>query len=156
LCSADGINTTVAFEDESGGTRISDCYFDNANLKLSGFRGTTVVNSFFNGGARLEIAKPASVRGKISPTNLECQYWDGAVCKLVVTGNQMLCAKAGCATINTTYAIPAASNVFVHSNAFEGVNSSVCSLKSKCTGEEDCKSLFGPCSSALNDRHTLA
>ena len=87
----DGANTTVAFEDQSGGTRISDCYFDNANLKLSGFRGTTVVNSFFNGGARLEIAKPRSVRGRISPTNPDCQYWDGAVCTCSVIYICIIC-----------------------------------------------------------------
>ena len=143
--SPDGANTTVAFSEESGGTRISDCYFDNANLKVSGFRGTTIVNNFFNGGARLEIATPYDKRGKIDPESEECQYWDGAVCKLVVTGNQMLCAKAGCATVNATYAIPAASNVFVHSNAFEGANASVCSQKSSCMGEADCRALLGPC-----------
>ena len=60
----------------------------------------------------------------------------------------MYCGSAGCATINTTYAIPAASNIMIHSNAYEGVNSSVCSLKSSCIGEDDCRSLLGPCEHA--------
>ena len=148
-----GANTTIGFSEEAGGSRITDSYFDNSVLRVSGFRGTTIANNLFNGCARLEIAEPAHVKGKINTESPDCQYWDGAVCNLLVTGNQMLCAPCAtcgrnCATINTTYMIPAASDVHVHSNAFEGPNTSVCSQRSSCMGEEDCRALLGPCDPA--------
>lgn len=42
-----GANTTVAFAEEAGGSRITDCYFDNAIVRVSGFRGNTIANNFF-------------------------------------------------------------------------------------------------------------
>eukprot|EP00041_Stephanoeca_diplocostata_P015989 m.310998 g.310998 ORF g.310998 m.310998 type:complete len:358 (+) comp20216_c0_seq13:110-1183(+) len=50
-----GANNTIGFADEAGATRISDSYIDNCDLVLSGYRGTTITNNFFNGGARLVL-----------------------------------------------------------------------------------------------------
>ena len=56
-----GFNTTIAFADETGSTRVNDCYFDNAIVAISGYRGTLIANSYFNGGSRLVLAPPVKV-----------------------------------------------------------------------------------------------
>ena len=161
--SARGANTTVAFADEAGGSRITDCYFDNADLVISGYRGSTISNSYFNSGANL-VLKPPTTVSKDQPVNLtdpHCQYWRGAVCALTVVANQFLCgatSKAGggrtcpiqCATIDTSqYAIPAAADVYLSSNAFEGKapDASVCTRDGRhsCAGTQDCGKLFTTC-----------
>jgi hypothetical protein len=80
----------------AGASRISDCYFDNAVLRVSGYRGSTISNSYFNAGARLELAqsKDSSDNGKINQTDEHCQYWRGAVCGMVVTSNRFSCSGA--------------------------------------------------------------
>jgi hypothetical protein len=139
------VNTTVAFSEESGATRISDCYFDNAVLRVSGYRGSTISNSYFNAGARLELAQSKdSGKGKIDPTDANCQYWKGAVCGMVVTSNRFSCSGLTCATINVSHAIPAAASIYVHDNTFESSNASVCSTKHSCFGDS-CKTLLGRC-----------
>jgi hypothetical protein len=143
-------NTTVAFSEESGATRISDCYFDNAVLRVTGYRGSTVTNCYFNAGARLELAQSKDMgKGKIDPTDSNCQYWRGAVCGMVVTSNRFSCYGSSCSTINITYSIPAASSMYVHDNSFESWNASVCSTNHSCLGDT-CKTLFGRCEQALS------
>eukprot|EP00041_Stephanoeca_diplocostata_P015990 m.311066 g.311066 ORF g.311066 m.311066 type:complete len:168 (+) comp20216_c0_seq19:180-683(+) len=56
-----GANNTIGFADEAGATRISDSYIDNCDLVLSGYRGTTITNNFFNGGARLVLVCAGAV-----------------------------------------------------------------------------------------------
>ena len=139
-----GANNTVGFADESGGgTRITDCYFDNAVLRVSGYRGTTVTNSLFNGGSRLELA--ASLRpGAPVASDPNCQYWKGAVCGLIVRNNQFLCGKMGCAGIDASYAFPQAAHVYVGDNSFE--NASTCTPKAhSCRGVAECAALLAPC-----------
>ena len=165
--SARSANTTVAFADETGGSRISDCYFDNADLVISGYRGSTVSGSYFNAGANLVLKPPANEpTGKVNLTDPQCQYWKGAVCALTVVANHFLCgatckaagAAGGgrtcptqCATIDTSqYAIPAAADVHLSSNSFEGkapVDASVCTRDGRhsCAGTEDCEQLFTTC-----------
>lgn len=107
------------------------------------YRGTTVVNSYFNGHARLELAVPAT-SGSPDPTSNECQYWRGAMCGLVVTANQFSCSNGMCATIDTTLYTPGqADQMHVAGNAFEQSNSSaVCTAKSTCDSKDDCKTLW--------------
>jgi hypothetical protein len=175
-------NTTVAFADEVGSSRISDCYFDNALVEISGYRGSTITNCYFNGGSRLILAPPVKVKKqhnqtvavpmctegapcKINATDPQCQYWKGAVCGLVVTNSRFQCdatcksdaldvpdaaCPVQCATINTTaYAIPAAADIYVENNAFEGKapDVSVCTKGGKrgCIGKGDCEGLFSRC-----------
>eukprot|EP00937_MAST-01D_sp_MAST-1D-sp2_P005467 g5467.t1 len=137
-------NNTVAFADESGGgTRISDSYFDNAVVRISGYRGTTITNSLFNGGARLQLA-PSLRPGTPDPAATDCQYWRGAVCGLIVRDNQFECGKMGCAGIDVGYAFPQAAHVYVESNAFE--NASLCTAGvHSCKGVKDCAQLLKPC-----------
>ena len=123
---------------------MRSCYFDNAVLRVSGYRGTTVTNSYFNAGARLELAKSKDSGGKINRADATCQYWRGAVCGMIVTNNRFSCQGPSCATINVSHVIPAASSIYVHSNSFENASSSVCSTKHSCFGDE-CKTLFSTC-----------
>ena len=70
-CTADAslsVNTTVGFADEVGSSRVSDCYFDNSLVVLSGYRGTTFVNNYFNGGARLVLAPPVKIEQRENQT----------------------------------------------------------------------------------------
>ena len=137
-------NNTIAFADESGGgTRISDSYFDNAVVRISGYRGSTLTNSLFNGGARLELA-PSLYPGTPDPAATDCQYWRGAVCGLIVRNNQFLCGKMGCASIDVSYEFPQAAHVYIESNAFE--NASLCTGDvHSCKGAADCAQLLKPC-----------
>ena len=61
-------NTTVGFADEVGSSRVSDCYFDNSLVVLSGYRGTTFVNNYFNGGARLVVNPPVKIEQRENQT----------------------------------------------------------------------------------------
>ena len=146
-------NRTVAFAEESGGgTRISDLYIDNGVLRISGYRGTTVTNCFFNGGSALELAPNVHPPRPLIPSDTTCQYWRGSVCSLVVTNNQFLCANPNqCATINTAPLFPTlaqARMVYLANNAFEGgTNASVCTTPNvhSCTGAASCAGMFARC-----------
>lgn len=140
-----GPNNTVALADESGGgTRISGCYFDNSVVRITGYRGTTLTNSLFNGGARLELA-PSVQPGTPSPSATDCQYWKGAVCSLIIKNNQFLCGKMGCAVFNISYGFTQAAQVYVESNAFENASTCTTGGRHSCAGAEDCARLLGPC-----------
>lgn len=142
---ATGDNLTVAFSEEGGADRITDCYFDNARLRITGYRGTLVANSYFNGRARLELA-PNPQSGSINVTDPQCQYWRGAMCGLIVTGNRFSCASDSCAVLDTTlFTPPQANEVYVATNAFENTTATVCSMKDSCLGANDCGKLFGAC-----------
>jgi hypothetical protein len=72
------------------------------------------------------------------------RYWNGAVCKLLVTGNQMLCG--------VTFIYPSSinSSFFLSRNASLQTGQNLAGKRratwgSSCMGEEDCKSLLGPC-----------
>ena len=118
---------------------------------MSGYRGSTISNSFFNAGARLELAQSKdSGKGRIDPTDSNCQYWHGAVCGMVVTSNRFSCSGTTCASINISHAIPAAASIYVHGNTFESSNASVCSNKHSCFGDS-CKTLFGRCDISKSD-----
>lgn len=169
---ASGDNLTVGFLDESGTTQITNMYMDNCRMVLQGGgRGTTVTNSFFNGRATLELTPPppaaaaaaatgstaaaatgstaASASASASapdPSDPHCQYWRGAMCAHIITGNRFDCDGDMCSTVNVSTWTPLqAAGVIVRDNVFEGPNSSVCSLKSSCVGSDDCSTLFGPC-----------
>ena len=120
-------------------------------MRVSGYRGSTISNSFFNAGARLELAQSKdSGKGRIDPTDSNCQYWHGAVCGMVVTSNRFSCSGTTCASINISHAIPAAASIYVHGNTFESSNASVCSNKHSCFGDS-CKTLFGRCDISKSD-----
>ena len=90
------------------------------------------------------------VRCRINASDAQCQYWKGAVCGLILTGNRFACGKAlPCATIDTSaYAVPSASDIYLANNAFEGrapVDASVCAPARRCEGVEACKTLFQSC-----------
>jgi hypothetical protein len=117
---------------------------------MSGYRGSTITNCYFNGGSRLILAPPVKVEKqqnqtvvvplcteakpcKVNITDPQCQYWRGAMCGLVVTSTRFLCGATckksspdapcpvQCATINTTaYIAPSAADIYLESNTFEG------------------------------------
>jgi hypothetical protein len=113
------------------------------------YRGTTITNSMFNGGATLQLAPNVHATKSLDPTDPMCQYWRGAVCSLIITNNHFLCAAADtCATIDVQIAPPQARMIFVESNAFEGPASAVCTApasKHGCASAEACRSLFDNC-----------
>ena len=141
-----GPNNTIGLADESGGgTRITDCYFDNSLLRISGYRGTTVTSSMFNGGSRLELV-PSLHPGTPSASDPNCQYWKGAVCSLIVKNNQFLCGTMGCAAINASYEFTQAAHVYIGDNAFERNASTTCTSKAhSCIGVAECAALLTPC-----------
>ena len=108
-------------------------YFDNAVLRVSGYRGTTITNSMFNGGSRLELA-PSLRPGTPSASDPNCQYWKGAVCSLNVRGNQFLCGKMGCAGVDVGYAFAQAAAVYVGDNSFEDSAENATTHSSTVTG----------------------
>ena len=74
-----------------------------------------------------------------------CQYWRGALCGLLVTGNRFLCTQPEtCATIDASAlgALPAARWVSVRGNAFEDDRAALCSSRRRCVGAADCADLF--------------
>ena len=181
--SARSANTTVAFAEEGGGSRISDCYFDNADVTISGYRGTTITGSYFNGGASIVLAPPLKVEKidnqtvavplctdakpcKVQASDPQCQYWRGAVCGLTLTSNRFSCGAtckhpevcpSQCATIVTKgYAIPAASDIHLGSNSFEGKSPdvSVCTRggRTSCAGLSGCAQLFAPCTESAGSK----
>jgi len=142
---AEGDNLTVAFSEETGNSRISDCYFDNSRFLITGYRGTTITNSYFNGRSRLELAKSIHSGLSRNKTDTRCQYWRGDMCGLIINNNRFTCAKDSCSFIDWQYMPQAASQIYISSNAFENVSSTLCSNKHSCTGETDCHELLGPC-----------
>eukprot|EP01065_Artemidia_motanka_P007453 TRINITY_DN1370_c0_g1_i3.p2 TRINITY_DN1370_c0_g1~~TRINITY_DN1370_c0_g1_i3.p2 ORF type:complete len:409 (+),score=120.09 TRINITY_DN1370_c0_g1_i3:56-1228(+) len=144
--SAVGEDVSVGFLEESGHTRVSDCYFDNCRVRLAGYSGTAITNSLFNGVATLEVG-PSMTPGVPGPDDGRCQYWRGAVCGLVVRSNRFGCTSESCALLRTDmYTPPAAAQVFVTDNVFDDVGAAVCSRRGgRCANASDCATLFGAC-----------
>mmetsp|Transcript_56472 Transcript_56472/g.126090 ORF Transcript_56472/g.126090 Transcript_56472/m.126090 type:complete len:392 (-) Transcript_56472:571-1746(-) len=145
---ATGANLTVALRDEAGNTRISDSYIDNSRLQIARYRGTTVTNTYFNGHATLELLPPATSAAALNgaEAGMECQYWRGQMCGLLVTNNRFACGASRCGTLTHDLFIPpAADQIHVSGNHFANASAAVCSRSPGTCQGSDCADLFGAC-----------